>query len=200
MVLFLIRHGMVEPVGRSIAGRMPGVHLNAEGLAQAARLAECLASVPIERIHSSPLERALETAEPISRRLGVPVQAAPGLLELDFGEWTGRTLVELAEDDHWKRFNTRRESTRIPGGETMAEAVDRGKAAVDQIGRITGDGMAAAVTHGDIIRGLLVAWLGMPIGDLFRLEVDPGSVSVVQLAAGATPRVRAINWRPGRPV
>ncbi|HYC31470.1 MAG TPA: histidine phosphatase family protein [Gemmatimonadales bacterium] len=200
MVLLLIRHGTVDSVGRSIAGRVPGVHLNAEGAAQAARLAECLARLPVVSLSSSPLERALETAGPIGRALGLPVRPAPGLVELDYGEWTGRSLAELASDPRWVSFNQHRERTRIPGGETMSEVVERASVAVEEIRLASGAGTTAAVTHGDVIRGLLARWLGMSLDHLFRLEVDPGSVSAVELAGGAHPRVRTVNWRPGRPV
>src|SRR5215212_2773666 len=91
----LIRHALCDPVGRSLAGRTSGVHLNAEGGVQAEALARRLGEVAVSAIYSSPLERALETAAPIAADQGVPVIEAPGLLEIDFGDWTGKTLQEL---------------------------------------------------------------------------------------------------------
>ncbi|HWH67867.1 MAG TPA: histidine phosphatase family protein, partial [Candidatus Sulfotelmatobacter sp.] len=94
-IFYLIRHGENDWVGKAIAGRSPGVHLNAAGRQQAEQLAKQLAAHPIQQLFSSPLERARETAEPLARRLGLEVQIAPALTEMDFGQWTGKTLAEL---------------------------------------------------------------------------------------------------------
>ena len=81
--ILLIRHGINDYVKEHrLAGRTPGVHLNEEGLAQAAALAERLASAPIAAIYSSPLERACETAAPLAGRLGL-TRAAPRWREGD---------------------------------------------------------------------------------------------------------------------
>src|SRR5436305_11011237 len=89
---FLIRHGANDLLDRAIAGRLPGVHLNAHGRQQAERLAERLAQEPIRRIYSSPLERARETAQPLADRLGLEMRIAPELNEIDFGDWAGQAL------------------------------------------------------------------------------------------------------------
>jgi broad specificity phosphatase PhoE len=91
----LIRHALCDPIGRSIAGRRPGVHLNDTGVQQAQSLAERLSGLAVGGLYSSPLERALETARPIGARHGLQVETAAGLNEIDFGDWTGRNLNEL---------------------------------------------------------------------------------------------------------
>src|SRR4051812_7739880 len=94
--LYFIRHGENDFALRgAIAGRQPGIHLNHTGHAQAERLADGLHGEGIERIYSSPLERCRETAGPLARRIGVKIEPADELLELDFGEWTGRPFAEL---------------------------------------------------------------------------------------------------------
>jgi probable phosphomutase (TIGR03848 family) len=193
--LLLIRHALCDPVGRVIAGRSPGVHLNAEGRHQAAALAEALAALPVLAVYSSPLERAVETAEPLARRLGREVETLEELNELDFGEWTGRTLQELEPLPLWRAWNDSRSSAGIPGGERMADVVHRALEGVRRIRRAHESGVIAAVSHGDVIRGLLAHLLGMPVDFLHRLEVSPASVSVVGLD-GDTPRLAALNWRP----
>jgi probable phosphoglycerate mutase len=192
--LLLIRHGLCDPIGRWLAGRSPGVHLNAEGRRQAARLAGALARVPIGAIYSSPLERARETAAPLAERTGVGVRISPDLQELDYGEWTGRTLESLANDPIWHRYNSGRGTTRIPGGETMDEVVARASGALADIACAHPGVPAAAVTHGDVIRALLAHWSGMSLDHMLRLEVAPGSVSVVRVEM--EPHVVAVNWRP----
>jgi probable phosphomutase (TIGR03848 family) len=193
--LLLIRHALCDPVGRSIAGRSPGVHLNAEGRHQAAALAEALAALPVRAVYSSPLDRAVETAEPLARRFGREVEMLEELNELDFGEWTGRMLHELEPLALWRAWNDSRSAARIPGGESMAEVVHRALEGVRRIQRAHDGGMVAAVSHGDVIRGLLAHLLGMPLDFLHRLEVSPASVSVLGLD-GDTARLAVLNWRP----
>jgi probable phosphomutase (TIGR03848 family) len=193
ITLLLIRHGMCDPVGHAIAGRTPGVHLNEEGRRSAAALAETLAAYPILAVHSSPLERAVETAQPLAARVGVPVELAPTLTELDFGAWTGRTLEELRPLPGWRIWNEARGSARIPGGESMAEVLSRALEWVESARHRPHEGIVAAVTHGDVIRALLTHFLEMPVDRLLRLEVEPASVSVIRWE-GDEPRLFALNW------
>lgn len=115
--VILVRHAVNDFLPKGIAGRKPGVHLNAEGKRQAESLAEHLARLPIAAIFSSPLERARETAEPLARRLGQHVEFAPELLEVDFGDWTGKSLQELDAIPLWEHWNSFRSCTQIPNGE-----------------------------------------------------------------------------------
>src|SRR3712207_184002 len=107
----LIRHALCDPVGHSIAGRRPGVHLNAQGHNQAQRLAERLESILLQAIYSSPLERAQETARPIALSKRGEIRTSEAWTEIDFGEWTGRTLAELQPLPEWQRFNRSRSSS-----------------------------------------------------------------------------------------
>jgi broad specificity phosphatase PhoE len=179
----LIRHASCDPVGRSIAGRKPGVHLNAEGSEQAARLAERLTALSIDGLYSSPLERAMETAEPIGSRQHLDIQPAAGLLEVDFGSWTGKTLSELELVPEWRSFNQFRSGTRIPGGENMAEVLSRSLGELERLRRLhpSPGALVAVVSHGDVLRMLLTHALGMPADLLHRLELSPASVTVLQV-------------------
>jgi probable phosphomutase (TIGR03848 family) len=201
MTTFLfIRHAMCEPVGHAVAGRAPGVHLNEEGRIQAERLRDRLSAVAVSAIYSSPLERALETAGPIARGHGLSVLPAPGLIEIDFGHWTGRTLTDLDGVPEWKAFNSFRSGTRIPGGENMAEVLTRALSEVDRMARVHSapDALVAVVSHGDVLRALIAHFLGISL-DLFqRLEVSPASVSVVALEDHG-PRVLLLNSTAGWP-
>jgi broad specificity phosphatase PhoE len=194
----LVRHAACDHVGRRIAGRSPGVHLNAQGRAEAVVLARALGGLPITAVYSGPLERAWETAAPLAKRLGLPVLASPGLDELDFGDWTGRSLDSLAAEPVWRAFNEARDTTRIPGGELMGGAIGRAMEELVRFGREHPDQVVAAVSHGDVIRGVLLHCLGMPLNQVHRLEVAPASVSVVCLYE-PVPRVLAVNWTAGSP-
>ena len=185
----LIRHASCDPVGKSIAGRSPGIHLNDAGRHQATALAARLGALPVAAIRSSPLERALETAQPLASALGLPVAKDEGLNEVDFGDWTGRTLTELDGLPGWRDFNERRSSTRIPGGETMAEVVSRSLATLEQVQRtpeLSGR-LVAVVSHGDVLRSLVAHCIGMDPNAIHRIEIAPASVSILLSEAG--------NWR-----
>ena len=187
--LLLIRHALCDPVGTSIAGRTFGIHLNDAGRRQAAALAGRLGRLPIAEIRSSPLERAVETAQPLAAALGLPVIQDTGLNEVDFGEWTGRTLAELDGLPEWGDFNERRGSTRIPGGENMAEVVGRSLATLEQVRRtpeLTGR-LVALVSHGDVLRSLVAHCIGMNPNAIHRIEIAPASVSILLSEDG--------NWR-----
>ena len=122
------------------------------------------------------------------------MEIASGLEELDYGAWTGRTLVSLAGDADWQRFNRERGSTRIPDGETMAEVVARATGAVAEMHASHPGAVVAAVTHGDVIRALLASWAGMPLDHMLRLEIAPGSATAVHLSP--EPRLLVVNWLP----
>src|SRR5205085_10507784 len=111
---YLIRHGATDLMTTRIAGRMPGVHLNELGRAQAARLPGRLQQCGIEAVYSGPLERVRETAEPLCQHLGLILEVADEFDEIDFGDWTNRTFEELASDPLWERFNTVRSNTAPP--------------------------------------------------------------------------------------
>ena len=185
----LIRHALCDLVGKSIAGRTPGIHLNEAGRRQAAQLGARLGGLPVAAIRSSPLVRALETAQPLATALGLPVVQDEGLNELDFGDWTGRTLSELDGLGEWRDFNERRSSTRIPGGETMAEVVSRSLATLEQVRRtpeLTGR-LVALVSHGDVLRSLIAHCIGMDPNAINGIEIVPASVSILLSENG--------NWR-----
>jgi probable phosphoglycerate mutase len=179
--LLLIRHAANDTIGKRIAGRMPGVHLNREGLLQAERLAERLAGIPVAAIYASPLERTRETAEPIARKLGHQVQISEALAEIDYGEWTGRALEELADLPRWKRYNSFRSGTRAPQGELMLEAQARTVLELERLRRLHPEEAIAVVTHGDIVKGAIAHYAGIPLDLFHRIEISCASITVLAL-------------------
>jgi probable phosphomutase (TIGR03848 family) len=188
----LIRHALCDPVGRSIAGRTPGVSLNHRGLQQAEALAGRLAELPISALYSSPLERALQTAGPIAERKGLHVEQREGLNEIDFGDWTGKQLGELQPLTEWQNFNTYRSGTRIPGGETMQEVLARALNDLAELAKLHSRSMVGVVSHGDVLRSLICHFLGVSLDLMLRLEIEPASVSIVELQPYG-PRVLLVN-------
>jgi broad specificity phosphatase PhoE len=191
---YLVRHGDNDFVAKgAIAGRLPNVHLNECGRAQAERLAGELCSAGIRRIYSSPLERCLQTAAPLAKRSGVDVEVAEELIELDFGEWTGLTFKELESSDTWRRFNQFRSSTRIPGGEMMLEAQERAVSFVERCCGRDPDDTICLFTHGDICRAILLYYAGIPLDFVHRIRVDTASISIVTVGTADHLGIEAIN-------
>jgi probable phosphomutase (TIGR03848 family) len=176
--ILLIRHGLNDYVREHrLAGRTPGVHLNAEGLAQAAALAERLGAVALAAIYSSPLERACETAAPVAGRRGLTVQPLDGVLETDCGAWTGQLLDELSKDDLWRQVQGCPSIFRFPGGESFAGIQARVVAAVEGVRLTHPEQTVAIFSHADPIKLAVAFYLGTPL-DLFqRIEVAPASIT-----------------------
>lgn len=164
-----------------MAGRAVGVRLNDEGRAQAESLAERLAPLPLRAIYSGPLERALETAEPIARRLRLEVRVEEAFDELEYGEWTGRTFEELAGSPRWRAFNSFRGGTRIPGGELMLEAQARMVSGLEKLRERHAGECVAVVSHGDPVRAAVAHYAGISLDLSLRVEISPASVSTIEI-------------------
>jgi broad specificity phosphatase PhoE len=176
---FLVRHAAHDRVGTVLCGRMPGVTLGAPGRAQAERLAGRFAAENVACIRTSPLERAVETAEPIAARIGQPLELCDAIAEIDFGAWSGTSFEALAQDPRWAAWNSARSISRPPYGETMLEAQSRIVGAMEQLrGRYAGRSVIL-VSHGDVIKAALLYHLGMPIDAYARFEVEPASISTL---------------------
>src|SRR5207237_7424731 len=129
--VLLIRHAETDASSGWLAGRTPGVLLNARGVRQLPQLSDLAAAARVAAVYASPLERTVQTAEAIAARCGLDaVGIDPDLNEIDFGEWTGLTFAELAHRDDWRRYNARRDASTIPGGECLLRAQARAGAAV----------------------------------------------------------------------
>ena len=190
--VFLVRHASHDRLGRVLCGRMAGVTLSDEGLAQARRVADRLAGEGLAAVYASPLERAVSTARPIALAAGVEPRIDDALNEIDFGDWTGAAFEDLERDDRWAAWNRERGTARTPNGESMAEAQARVVGWAERIGQAHPGQTVAAVSHGDIIKALIAHALNLSLDDLHRFEISPASVSVI--AAGDWGmKVHAVN-------
>ncbi|MBV8093729.1 MAG: histidine phosphatase family protein, partial [Acetobacteraceae bacterium] len=187
MTLFhLIRHGDYSLLGQRLAGRLPGYSLSEKGRAQAKAIAEAMAGMQIATVVSSPLERTRETAAPIAAARCLPVTIEPDFNEIDFGRWTGMSFSELHHLQEWRAFNECRGFAQIPGGETMLAAQARSMAAVLRLRESYPGGDIVIVSHGDVVKAILAQVLGLPLDLMRRIEVSPGSRSVVALGSRNT--------------
>jgi len=184
--LLLIRHGENEYVQKGrLAGRLPGVHLNENGRRQAQELAEKLAEAPICTIYSSPLERAVETAQPLAEQLKIEIILREGLLETDYGEWQGKTLKGLKRRKLWQPIQNLPSQVRFPGGESFAECQDRVCRELQSIcaGHEAKD-VVACVFHADPIKLAVAHYIGLPLDHFQRLSSAPASITALHIADG----------------
>lgn len=179
-LVLLVRHAVTPTTGKVLPGRAGGLHLSDEGRRQADALARRLAAVPrIVAVYSSPLERARETAAAIARARGLAVRVERGLLECDFGAWTGASLRRLARKREWAAVQRHPSGFRFPGGESFLEMQARIADVVRRLVALHPGRAIVAVSHADPIKALLAHVLGTPL-DLFqRLVVAPASISAV---------------------
>mgnify|MGYP003376811892 CR=1 FL=1 len=175
--LLLIRHATNDWVADRLAGWTPNVHLNENGRAQAHALAERLAAWPIAAIYSSPLERAVETAQPLAARHNLPIGIEEGVGESRYGDWTGQPLKELSKAPEWMQVQFVPSLARFPNGEGLGEMQARAVAATERLRAAHPKSVIAVVSHADVIKAIAASYAGMPF-DLFqRLVIDTASVT-----------------------
>ncbi|GAB5079143.1 MSMEG_4193 family putative phosphomutase [Arthrobacter sp. AD-310] len=192
-LILLVRHGETPTTGTVLPGRAPGLHLSDRGRAQAEQVAERLAGLPVDAVYSSPLERALQTAEPTAQRTGLAVQQDAGLLECDFGDWTGAALSGLAQLPEWHTVQHNPSAFRFPGGEGFRQVEDRMVGALEGMASARPGAVVACFSHADPIKAAVAHALGMHL-DLFqRIVISTGSVSAISFTAGKAPVVLTVN-------
>ncbi|MGA9147027.1 MAG: MSMEG_4193 family putative phosphomutase [Candidatus Nanopelagicales bacterium] len=200
--VLLVRHGRTSANASGVlAGRSPGVHLDDIGIAQASAVGELLQDVPVTHIVTSPLPRTVETAKLIRARLqsAQPLRIAKdkGLLECDYGDWSGRTLKKLARDPLWGAVQAHPSSVTFPGGESMLASQTRAVGAVRKWSALAEvqcaqRAVVLIVSHGDIIKSVVADALGMHLDAFQRIVIDPGSVTAIDYTA-LRPFVRLVN-------
>jgi probable phosphomutase (TIGR03848 family) len=198
--VLLIRHGRTSANTAGIlAGRSSGVELDEVGHRQVAEVGARLATVPLRTVVSSPLRRCRQTTHAVvaARSDSCPVAIEQGLVECGYGDWTGKSLRELAKDKLWSTVQTQPSAVRFPGGESMTEMSSRAVNAVRTWnGRMEAEhgpeAVWAAVSHGDVIKAVLADALGMHLDAFQRLLVDPASISIVRYTS-SRPYVVTVN-------
>jgi broad specificity phosphatase PhoE len=190
--VFLIRHAHTDMLGRVLSGRS-AVSLSERGRSQAAALPARLRRYTrsLDGLYVSPMSRAVETATPLAAAYGVEPLICDGLIEMDFGSWTGCAFEALEGDAAWRRFNAHRRTATVPWGEQAIELQSRAVRALRDLARLHGGGTVAVVTHAEVIRALLLHYIGASLDSVHRIDVAPCSISMLRL--GDDPQVRLMN-------
>ena len=202
-MVLLVRHGRTPTTGSVLPGRAPGLHLADEGHAQAEAVAQRIKAlhdsrtaskdgVGVTAVYASPLERTQETAAPIAKALGVRTRTRAGLVECDFGQWTGKKLSDLYKLPEWRTVQRHPSGFRFPKGESFGEMQSRMVDSVNELVTAHPGQIVVAVSHADTIKAAVASALGTPL-DLFqRIVIGQCSVSAVLYGAEG-PTVLAVN-------
>ena len=192
-LILLVRHGQTPTTGTVLPGRAPGLHLSERGRAQADAVAERLSGLPVHAIYSSPLERARETAEPSAARAGLTISEDAGLLECDFGDWTGAALAGLTGLPEWQTVQHNPSAFRFPNGEGFSGMQARIVGTLDALRAAHPGAVVVCFSHADPIKAAVAHALGTHL-DLFqRIMISPASVSAISYADGQAPAVLMVN-------
>ncbi|MGD8812912.1 MAG: histidine phosphatase family protein [Anaerolineales bacterium] len=193
-LIHLVRHGDNNLVGKRLAGKLPGIELNLRGRTQAEALGAQFENDEIKAVYASPLERTMQTAEPIASRHALKVIPRPGLIELDIGSWQGKSLKSLRKRKLWNAVQYTPSMIRFPGGESYVEAQGRIVSELETLRNLHEDpkDIIVCVTHADIIKLAIAHYLGLHL-DLFqRLAIATASISTLAFHDGI-PRLVRLN-------
>lgn len=181
-----------------LAGRLPRIHLNEKGRAETSALAKALKDVPLKAVYSSPLDRAVETAQIIAKVHELRVETRQSLIETALGEWEGKSVKRLNRDKRWRQLQEHPSQFQFPGGEWMVEQQARLVTEVETLcARHRAKDHIAIVGHADPLKLVIAYYVGLPL-DLFqRLTVDTASVSTLIVGAKGS-RLLRLNWKPKR--
>ena len=197
-LLLLVRHGQTPTTGAVLPGRARGLHLSDTGREQAAAVAERIRALseagrPVAAVYASPLERTRETAAPIGAALGQRVRVERGLLECDFGDWTGRKLDELRKLPEWTTIQRHPSAFTFPGGESFCAMHTRITTTMRRLAAAHVGETVVAVSHADPIKAALADASGAHLDAFQRFVVNPCSVSAVIYDTGGATFVLAAN-------
>jgi len=176
----LVRHGETDwNKDRRIMGRDP-IGLNETGRAQSRRLHAALQCLKIDRVYSSPVLRAEQTARILCEGTGLQPSFHPLLVEVDYGEWVGRTFASIRETSGYVPYFERLDTPVAPGGETLHQVRDRGLKFLEEVKGMHPEEAVMVVTHADWIKCLLMHFLAVPFENIWRLRIDNATASLIE--------------------
>ncbi len=194
--LILIRHGHTDFADKKLTGWLPDVHLNESGRKQAEELPKRLAGVELAAIYSSPLERTLETAQPLAKARGLRIHKIHDLGEVKYGDWQGQTLKVLSSKKEWKIVQAAPSAFTFPNGESFREMQSRAVAALEKLIAHHPEETIAAFSHGDVIKAIVAYFSGIALDNFQRIAISPASINVIALGPFGARLVRLNDTGP----
>ena len=176
--IILVRHGETAfNAAETFRGRAD-VPLNETGLKQAALIGKYLSAEKISVVYSSPLQRAVRTADAIAAPHRLKVKITENLNDIDCGEWEGLTLAEVKEryDDIYQDWVDTPEQMRLPGGESLEDVRNRALPFVKDAVTRTRDGKIVLVSHRAVNKVVICALLGLDNSFFWNFKLDTASI------------------------
>lgn len=189
MELILVRHAETAHNRDGLVQGRADHELSDRGRAQAAALARALRDRPVQAVYSSPLRRALATAEAVAAAHGLPVRVEPDLTELDVGEMEGLSLPEMRERyaDFLQRWlSPEAPGLPLPGGESLEACQARVWGVIQRIREAHPEGTVVVVSHNFALMTVLCRLLGLPLAGFRRLRQSVAGYSVAEVREGRT--------------
>ena len=197
MRIILVRHAVTSETGRKLSGRIAGISLSPEGVAAAEKVARNIArstaASQVSAVYSSPIQRCRETAAILASEYGRKPRVRAGLVEVEYGKWSGRTLKSLYRLKAWRALMADPVGFRFPEGETLEEVRRRAVDAVLRLGERHGDETILACSHGDVIRSLVAHSITGDVSRIHRLAVAPLGITIIDVAKDGDMRAAVIN-------
>ena len=182
--IILLRHGHSTANAKAIlAGRDKTVGLSKRGFEQAQKVEEHLDALTIDRVVVSPLLRARQTVAPyLASHPDVEVIKDSGIIEMEYGDWSGKSLARLSKNPLWKEIQSKPSSVRFPDGESFLEMLGR---STEAVARLALSGKTTVfVSHGDVIKAITAHYLGLHLDQFQRIAIDPASITRIVIHSG----------------
>jgi probable phosphomutase (TIGR03848 family) len=189
--IYLLRHGHSTANAKSVlAGRDFKVKLSSVGEEQAIAVANELSDKKFAKIYSSPLPRCMQTLEPLAMKMKSEIQIEDGLIEMEYGDWSGKKLSVLSRNKLWSAIQNRPSLVRFPNGESFLEMQSR---AIEVVTKLAIPGKSVLLcSHGDVIKAMVAGFLGLHLDKFQSLSIDPASITAIDLVNGSA-RLRFMN-------
>lgn len=195
-IIYLVRHGKTDFIGKKLSGNLPGIPLNEGGRNQAQKTGKYLSTLPIKAIYASPIQRAQETAGIIGEATRLDTITVDFLREINFGDLQGMEFPGINTLPVWQRYTTLPADVSFPNGESVLEVQKRVSEGLDWIAeQYSENDEIVCVAHSDVLRLAISRALGLPLDNFHRLSISPASVSKLEWAPDRK-RLRLLNFQP----
>jgi len=180
--VYLVRHGTTDWNKEEIFRGRLDCKLNETGQAEARALAEYFRDIRLQAIYSSPLSRAMETAQAVAEAKALQVVPHPEFIDIDFGEWQGLPLKEVREkySELYRLWRERPEAIHFPGGENLARVRARAWEGLQKVIRENPDKTALILSHRVVTKVLICAVLGLDDSHFWHIKQDTTAVNCIE--------------------
>jgi len=191
--VYLVRHGQTAWNKEEVFRGRADIPLNETGRKEALLTGQYLRGVKVDWVYSSPLSRAVETAEAIARSQGKGVGILEGLIDIDFGQWQGISHEEVKKryEELYRQWKDTPHLVRFPGGETLGEVRERALGAIHGVIADHAAHILVMVSHRVVNKVLLCGLLGLDNSHFWQIGQDTGCINILEFGEGFT--LRCVN-------